>query len=86
MRSVQDADTPVGATKSTATMTSAGQSADPTEGDVSAWNLDLSGHVHKHKCIVCGAGTWHQGTRAECMAPEICVDCWEDENDSNGIH
>ena len=42
----------------------------------SAWEMDLSGHNHRHRCPECDAVTWHEGKRAECEAiNNLCVDC-----------
>lgn len=46
---------------------------------VSAWDLDLSGHNHRHRCRQCDAIIWHVGTKAECdLLDPLCVDCLDE--------
>lgn len=56
------------------------------EGSIvaNAWALDLSGHVHKHRCPQCGDVRWHQGTKAECLDRDWCSGCDQEMQDLYG--
>ena len=44
----------------------------------SAWDLDLSGHNHRHKCPVCDKIEWCEGTKAESLRNDLCEFCGEE--------
>ena len=44
---------------------------------ISAWDLDLSGHNHRHRCPSCEEYTWHEGLISECDLSKtiVCEHC-----------